>query len=81
MVSSLRDWPFIGRLTVRYRVQMIFGIPVSGFEKKSEEIISKKVLAFQQHAEFGAEDSCGVETACRQKGRDDIYLVGSRSRV
>jgi hypothetical protein len=36
---------FIGRLTVRYRVQMIFGTPVSGFEKKSEEIIWKEVLA------------------------------------
>jgi hypothetical protein len=38
-------WPFVGRLTVRYRVQMIFGTPVSGFEKKSEENIWKKVLA------------------------------------
>jgi hypothetical protein len=36
---------FIGRLTVRYRVQMIFGTPVSGFWGKSEEIIWKKVLA------------------------------------
>jgi hypothetical protein len=35
-----RIWPFIGRLTVRYRVQMNFGHPVSGFAKNSEEIIS-----------------------------------------
>jgi hypothetical protein len=26
-------WPFVGQLTVRYRVQMIFGNPVSGFVK------------------------------------------------
>jgi hypothetical protein len=59
---------FIGRLTVRYRVQMIFGTPVSGFEKKSEEIIWKKMLAVQQYAEFGVEESCGGgETACRAK--------------
>src|ERR1700736_2031178 len=47
---------------------MIFGTPVSGFEKKSEEIIWKKVLAVQQYAEFGLEESCGGgETACRAK--------------
>jgi hypothetical protein len=47
---------------------MIFGTPVSGFEKKSEEIIWKKVLAIQQYAEFGVEESCGGgETACRAK--------------
>jgi hypothetical protein len=59
---------FIGRVTVRYHVQMIFGIRVSEFEK-NEEIISKKVLAFQQHAEFGVEESCGGETASRQRAR------------
>jgi hypothetical protein len=58
----------LGRLTVRYLVQMIFGTPVSGFEKKSEEIIWKKVLAVQQYAEFGLEESCGGgETARRAK--------------
>jgi hypothetical protein len=37
--------------------------------KKSEEIIWKKVLAVQQYAEFGLEESCGGgETACRAKG-------------
>ena len=68
MVSSLRIGRFIGRLTVRYRVQMIFGTPVSGFEKKSEEIIWRRVLAVQQYAEFGLEESCGGgETASRAK--------------
>jgi hypothetical protein len=38
------------------------------------------VPAFQQHAEFGLEESYGGERpVC--KGRDDISLVGSRSRV
>jgi hypothetical protein len=69
-------WPFIGRLTVRYLVQMIFGTPVSGFEKKSEEIIWKKVLAVQQYAEFGLAESCGGgENGLSGKERDDICLV------
>jgi hypothetical protein len=73
---------FIGRFTVRYRVQMIFGTPVSGFEKKSEEIIWKKVLAVQQYAEFGLEESCGGgENGLSGKERDDICLVRSRSRL
>ena len=39
------------------------------------------MLAVQQYAEFGLEESCGGgETACVQ-GRDDICLVRSRSRV
>jgi hypothetical protein len=59
---------------------MIFGTPVSGFEKKSEEIIWKKVLAVQQYAEFGLEESCGGgENGLSGKERDDICLVGSRS--
>jgi hypothetical protein len=63
-------------LTVRYRVQMIFGTPVSGFEKKSEEIIWKKVLAVQQYAEFGLAESCGGgENGLSGKERDDICLV------
>ena len=37
--------------------------------RKSEEIISKKVLAFQQHAEFGVEESRGGETASRRRAR------------
>ena len=43
----LRFWPspFIGRLTVRYSVQMIFGTPVSGFEKKVKKLFSKKLPA------------------------------------
>jgi len=39
------------------------------------------VLAVQQYAEFGLEESCGGgETASRQR-RSDICLAGSRSRV
>jgi len=48
---------------------MIFGTPVSGFEKKNEEIIWKKVLAVQPYAEFGLEESCGGETASRRRAR------------
>jgi hypothetical protein len=52
---------FIGRLTVRYRVQMIFGNPVSGFAKiYSEEIISKEAPAFEQRPEFKFEEFSGA---------------------
>jgi hypothetical protein len=38
--------------------------------RKSEEIISKKVLAFQQHADFELEEPFGCgETACLQRPR------------
>jgi hypothetical protein len=42
---------FIGRLAVRYHVQMIFGIPVSGFEKSEENY-------FEEGA--GVSATCGV---------------------
>jgi len=54
---------------------MIFGTPVSGFEKKSEEIIWKKLLAVQQYAEFGLAESCGGgETASRQRARRESLV-------
>jgi hypothetical protein len=63
-------WPLIGRLTVRYRVQMNFGDPVSGFAK----IVKKLFRSRRLGKRIGAE-------ACRRIGVDGrrAYQSGSVS--
>jgi hypothetical protein len=68
---------FIDRLAVRYLVQMIFGIPVSGFEKKVKKLFGRRCSRFSKYAEFGLEESCGGgEDGLSGKERDDTYGLG-----
>src|SRR6267142_6059549 len=74
-------WPFIGRLTVRYRVQMIFGIRVSGFEKKVKKLFRRRCWRFSNMRSLELKSLVAAAKRPVGKGRDDKCLVRSRSRV